>query len=76
MNSHVEALFAEDLHRVPHGDVGNSVFVRKRSFGRKLPSDLAGPDPADNVVSHLDVGMLTPEGIHRSSWHMINIDMS
>ena len=75
MDSHDEALFAEDLHRVPHRDVGDSVFVRQCSFGRQLPSDLADPDPAGNVVGHLDVGMLTPEGIHRSCWHMINIDM-
>lgn len=75
MDSHDEALFAEDLHRVPHGDVGDSVFARKRSFGGKLPGDLASPDPAGDVVRYLDIGMLTSEGIYRSCWHMINIDM-
>ena len=75
MDRHDQALLTQDLHRVSHGDVGNAVFVRQCSLGGKLPGDLASLDPARNVVRHLDVGMLTSEGIDRSCWHKINIDM-
>ena len=75
MDGHDQALLAEDLHRVPHGHVGNAVFVRERPFGGQLPGDLAGLDPAGNIVGDLDVCMLTPEGIHLTCRHMINIDM-
>ena len=75
MNRHDQALLTENLHRVPNGYVSDSVLACERPLSRQLPDDLTRLDPPGDIVGYLDVGVLTSEGIHRSCWHMINIDM-
>jgi hypothetical protein len=59
-----QAPLTENLHRVPHGLVGNAVLLRKRALGRKLVLDLADLDPGRDVISDLDVGEVGTQRVY------------
>ena len=67
---------AEYCHRVPHGGVGHPVFFGEAPLAGELRGDLALGDPPLDIVRDLDVGILSPKGINRTSRHMITIGCS
>jgi len=58
---------------VPHSGVRDPVLVRETPLARELGCDLALVDPPLNIVRNLNIGILNPKGINRTSCHTITI---
>jgi hypothetical protein len=67
---------AQYCHRVPDRGVGDPVFVGEAPLAGELGCDLALGDPSLDIVSDLDIGILSPKGINRTSRHTITIGCS
>jgi hypothetical protein len=63
-------------HRVPDGGVRDPVFVGETTLAGELGCDLAFGDPPLDIVRDLDIGILSPKGINRTSRHTITIRCS
>jgi hypothetical protein len=67
---------AQYCHRVPHGGVRDPVLVGETPLAGELGCDLALGDPPLDIVCDLDIGILSPKGINRTSGHVITIGCS
>jgi len=74
VNGDDHAAIAQDLHRMPDGCVGNSIFLGKRAFAGELDGELASLDPSGDVVGDLKVAVVARIRVHRPGRHAENID--
>jgi len=61
---------------MPHGGVCHPVLFGEGPLAGELSGDLARGDPPLNIVRDLDIGIVSPKGINRTSRHMITIGCS
>lgn len=75
VDGHDELSLPQDLHGVAHGRVGHFVLLGQCPLGWQLEGDLAGPDPAGDVIGDLDVGVVSSVRAHRRCGHVVKIDV-
>ena len=76
MRGDYDPALAQHRHCVPDGGVRDPVFVGEAPLTGELGCDLAFGDPPLDIVRDLDIGILSPKGINRTSRHTITIGRS
>ena len=76
MDGDDDPALAKQRHCVPHGGVGDPVFVGEAPLAGEFPGDLTFGDPPFDVGRYLDIGVFSPKGIYRTRGHKINLGCS
>ena len=76
MCGHDDPALAQNRHRVPDSGVRDPVFVGEAPLTREFRCDLAFGNPPLDIVGDLDIGVLSPKLINRTSRHTITIGCS
>src|ERR1022692_755993 len=75
VDGHDQPSLAQDLHCMAHGGVSDLVLVGQCPLGWQLDADLAGVDPAGDVIGDLHIRVIAPVRINWHGWHVANIDV-